>query len=178
MTFSNHLIIAPHMSSLRTWKMSIPKPRNHKEASYFPSGRYRLTTRGIFFSLSSLIAICNGSVSPSRSTRTGAFMLKVVVCQHSWSSPMQSLRRQSSQPPAEAFLKDIPLELNPYSDHGYPKTYPKSLQRERTNLICSALVPNTLALSYFVMYGVVDLSCSGIFFAFNPSTAFFFPCCC
>lgn len=32
--------------------------------------------RGIFFSLSSLMAICNGSVSPSRSTSTGAFMLR------------------------------------------------------------------------------------------------------
>jgi hypothetical protein len=32
--------------------------------------------RGIFFCESSLLAICNGSVSPSRSTRTGAFILE------------------------------------------------------------------------------------------------------
>jgi hypothetical protein len=43
--------------------------------TYHPSGMYRLTIKGIFFSLNSLIAICNGSVSPSRSTSTGAFML-------------------------------------------------------------------------------------------------------
>lgn len=59
---------------------------------------YLLTIRGIFFSLSSLMAICSGSVSPSKSTKTGAFML-----------------------------------------------------------ICSALVPKILALSYFVIYGVVVL---------------------
>lgn len=40
-----------------------------------PSGIYRRTIRGIFFSLSSLIAICSGSVSPSKSTSTGAFIL-------------------------------------------------------------------------------------------------------
>lgn len=42
---------------------------------------YLLTINGIFFSRSSLMAICSGSVSPSRSTRTGAFMLL-------WSQPM------------------------------------------------------------------------------------------
>lgn len=45
-------------------------------ATYNPSGMYRRTISGIFFSRSSLIAICNGSVSPSKSTRTGAFMLQ------------------------------------------------------------------------------------------------------
>jgi len=43
--------------------------------SYHPSGRYLRTIKGIFFWFSSLIAICKGSVSPSKSTRTGAFML-------------------------------------------------------------------------------------------------------
>lgn len=47
--------------------------------TYQPSGRYRLTTSGIFFSRSSLMAIWRGSVSPSRSTRTGAFMLQVDI---------------------------------------------------------------------------------------------------
>ena len=47
-----------------------------RDATYYPSGIYRLTIKGIFFSLSSLIAICNGSVSPSRSTKTGAFILQ------------------------------------------------------------------------------------------------------
>lgn len=35
---------------------------------------YRLTIRGIFFALSSIIAICRGSCWPSRSTKTGAFI--------------------------------------------------------------------------------------------------------
>lgn len=48
---------------------------SHLKTTYHPSGRYLLTIRGIFFWLSSLIAICKGSVSPSRSTSTGAFML-------------------------------------------------------------------------------------------------------
>lgn len=43
---------------------------------YHPSGMYLRTTKGIFFSLSSLMAICKGSVSPSRSTSTGAFLLR------------------------------------------------------------------------------------------------------
>lgn len=34
-------------------------------------------------------------------------------------------------------------------------------------LICSALVPKILALSYFVMYGVVVLSLFGIFLSFD-----------
>lgn len=45
------------------------------DETYYPSGMYRRTIKGTFFSRSSLIAICSGSVSPSRSTRTGAFML-------------------------------------------------------------------------------------------------------
>lgn len=48
--------------------------------SYHPSGRYRRTIRGIFFWLSSLIAICSGSVSPSKSTRMGAFWLFSINC--------------------------------------------------------------------------------------------------
>ena len=32
---------------------------------------------------------------------------------------------------------------------------------QRVNLICSALVPNTLALSYLVIYGVEVLSAKG-----------------
>jgi hypothetical protein len=81
---------------------------NRGVKSYHPSGMYLLTIRGIFFSLSSLMAICSGSVSPSRSTKTGAFML-----------------------------------------------------------ICSALVPKILALSYFVMYGVVVLWSFAIFLSFG-----------
>ena len=47
-----------------------------RRTTYCPSGKYLLTTSGIFFSLSSFIAICNGSVSPSKSTSTGAFILR------------------------------------------------------------------------------------------------------
>lgn len=46
--------------------------------TYHPSGRYRRTTRGIFFSRSSLRAIWRGSVIPSTSMRTGAFPLRNV----------------------------------------------------------------------------------------------------
>lgn len=49
--------------------------REQQKKTYYPSGMYRRTMSGIFFSLSSLMAIWRGSVSPSRSTRTGAFML-------------------------------------------------------------------------------------------------------
>lgn len=44
-----------------------------------------------------------------------------------------------------------------------------------TYLICNALVPNTLARSYLVMYGVVLRFSSGIFFSLSPTTAFLFP---
>jgi len=37
-------------------------------------------------------------------------------------------------------------------------------------LICSALVPNTRALSYFVMYGVVVRLSFAILFSFKPFT--------
>ena len=60
-------------------------PRRHRQHSdvrfsmarttYHPSGRYRLTTSGIFFSLSSLIAMASGSVISPTSTKTGAFIL-------------------------------------------------------------------------------------------------------
>lgn len=53
----------------------VGKMTSEVKGSHYPSGRYRRTIRGIFFSRNSLIAICRGSVSPSRSTRTGAFML-------------------------------------------------------------------------------------------------------
>lgn len=39
-------------------------------------GRYRLITNGIFFAFNSLVAISNGSVSPSNGTKTGAFILR------------------------------------------------------------------------------------------------------
>lgn len=45
------------------------------QSSWLPSGRYRRILIGIFLSLSSFIAIFNGSVSFSMSTITGAFML-------------------------------------------------------------------------------------------------------
>lgn len=57
---------------------STTRRRERRTASvmtYYPSGRYRLTTRGIFFSCNSFSAICSGSVSPPVSTSTGAFML-------------------------------------------------------------------------------------------------------
>lgn len=76
---------------------------------YHPSGRYLRTTKGIFFSFSSLIAICSGSVSPSRSTSTGAFMLEQIL----------------------AFFL--------------------SIEKPHSDLICNALVPSTLARSYFVI---------------------------
>jgi len=87
---------------------------------------YRLTTRGIFFSFSSFIAICKGSVWPSRSTNTGAFILQSKCVRHKCASK--------------------------YDD--YPFSY----------LICSARVPRSRALSYFVMYGVVDRLSLGILF--------------
>lgn len=43
------------------------------------------------------------------------------------------------------------------------------------HLICNALVPNTLARSYFVIYGVVLRFSFEIFLSLNPCTAFFFP---
>ena len=65
--------------------------------TYYPSGMYLRTIRGIFFSLSSLMAICSGSVSPSKSTRTGAFMLGTGVSTL-FTSPCQSVRRRNHPP--------------------------------------------------------------------------------
>ena len=112
---------------------------SHVQSSYHPSGRYRRTTKGIFFSWSSLIAICRGSVAPSMSTRTGAFML-----------PNQTPHQHTTL-------------------HNFPSAIIKPY------LICSALVPNTLAFSYLVIYGVVVLFSLAIFFSLSPTTAFFFP---
>lgn len=66
-------------------------------------------TSGIFFSLNSLSAICSGSVSPSRSTSTGAFILSSLSVIHctsfilpkiAYSHPpyLQSSRPQHSRP--------------------------------------------------------------------------------
>lgn len=79
------------MSSPRTYmRDTIIRPDSGRledqDAAYHPSGRYRLTMRGIFFWFSSLMAICKGSVSPSRSTSTGAFILE--MCQNN--SPRRS----------------------------------------------------------------------------------------
>ncbi len=49
--------------------------KKERRSTHHPSGKYLLTTNGIFLSLSSFSAISKGSVSPSRSTKTGAFML-------------------------------------------------------------------------------------------------------
>lgn len=70
---------APRKSSLRTLILSAMS-MNQSVLSYQPSGRNLRMTSGIFFSLSSLIAICSGSVSPSTSTRTGAFILRQSAC--------------------------------------------------------------------------------------------------
>lgn len=45
------------------------------QSSKLPSGKYRRMTNGILRCDSSLMAISNGSVSPSSGTRMGAFML-------------------------------------------------------------------------------------------------------
>src|SRR5438270_4974542 len=89
------------------------------QSSNEPSGRKRRTMRGIFPSWSSFIAMASGSVSPSRSTRTGAFIL---------TKPKRigELDEEMLRPMSREKLKD-------------------------TYLICSALVPSILALSYFVM---------------------------
>lgn len=45
-------------------------------------------------------------------------------------------------------------------------------KRKRTHLICNALVPKILALSYFVIYGVVTLSLfASAGWAFPPAPA-------
>lgn len=102
----------------------------HLEQTYYPSGRYRLTMSGIFFSRSSLMAICNGSVSPSKSTSTGAFMLFDIL------------------------LALVRLRTTP--------AHSSSPSKDIAYLICKARVPRIRARSYFVMYGVVLRSSSGI----------------
>lgn len=47
-------------------------------------------------------------------------------------------------------------------------------REEGRNLICNALVPRTLALSYLVIYGVVLRLSSGIFLSFSL-VGFFWP---
>lgn len=59
--------------------------------THHPSGIYLLTIKGIFFAANSLIAICKGSVAPSMSTRTGAFILStqsVCMLLHRFSHPL------------------------------------------------------------------------------------------
>lgn len=64
------------------------------KATYYPSGRYLLTIRGIFFWFNSLMAICRGSVSPSKSTSTGAFIL-IAQRQQNPSPPRQKSPEQT-----------------------------------------------------------------------------------
>lgn len=137
--------------------------------TYQPSGRYRRTTSGIFFSRSSLMAIWRGSVSPSRSTRTGAFMLfnKDVSLKGVPLAPRWGMSR------AFAFTcrDSLSAQRGFAREHGF-----QGLRSEECNhLICNALVPSTRARSYFVMYGVVLLFSFGIFLSLKPCTAFFFP---
>lgn len=63
-----------------------------------PSGIYLRTINGIFFSRSSLIAICSGSVSPSKSTRTGAFILLTPSIQYSAKNDSAASARCDNQP--------------------------------------------------------------------------------
>lgn len=143
--------------------------------TYQPSGRYRRTTSGIFFSRSSLMAIWRGSVSPSRSTRTGAFMLFGRNV-----SPKGVLRAARSE---IGHLGGFCFLLSRFSKRtkGFcswtwiPRSPFRRIQSPTTHLICNALVPSTRARSYFVMYGVVLLFSFGIFLSLNPCTAFFFP---
>ena len=111
------------------------------------------------------MAICNGSVSPSRSTNTGAFILD------STGQP-QGSQRISKNPRTIASLHIIP------SSSTSDSTLTPPTSNKQTYLICNALVPNTRARSYFVIYGVVDLFSVGTFLSFNPATAFFLTCCC
>lgn len=68
---------APRRTSPRTYALCqlFNHPNKDISLAHHPSGRYRRTIRGIFFWFNSFMAICRGSVSPSRSTSTGAFML-------------------------------------------------------------------------------------------------------
>jgi len=96
---------------------------SHVQSSYHPSGKYLRTTNGIFFSRSSLIAICSGSVSPSISTSTGAFILSynhtTSAYQHkpspqhpvTYSAPLQKSKKTS---------KGIPNLQRPRPQHPRP----------------------------------------------------------
>lgn len=89
---------------------------------------------GILRCESSLMAIWSASVSPSRGTRIGAFIL---------------------HPPKPKPCQSFPP--------------PPPLKARQTHLICKALVPNILALSYFVKYGVVTLT---LFGCLSPAIVF------
>jgi len=87
------------------------------------------------------MAICSGSVSPSTSTRTGAFMLM------NWSIlPEHKTRLERASPESTARYQSP------------------------TYLICNARVPSTRALSYLVMYGVVLRFSVEIFLSLTPFT--------
>lgn len=85
---------------------------------------------------------------------------------------------------AFAFSCRDSLSARNISAQGHEFKVPVVLQRSppfrrmkipTTHLICNALVPNTLARSYFVIYGVVLLFSFGIFLSLSPCSAFFFP---
>lgn len=125
-------------------------------------------TSGIFIALSSFSAISNGSVSLSKGTRTGAFMLSGGstlpmslddgpsmpdgwVC-HVWMTLVKG--RESILP--HAFARDGNLPLPSPALVWFPHNRNLACRRDKrrrgsTYLICRALVPNTRALSYFVI---------------------------
>jgi len=71
--------IALHTTSPRSYNIISAMLQLGSDSTHKPSGMYRRTIKGIFFSLNSLIAICSGSVSPSKSTSTGAFILETLL---------------------------------------------------------------------------------------------------
>jgi hypothetical protein len=87
------------------------------------------------------MAICSGSVSPSTSTRTGAFMLKDPSALLEHNTRVARAKRNRSPP-----------------------------SQNSTYLICNARVPSTRALSYLVMYGVVLRFSVEIFLSLTPFT--------
>lgn len=96
------------------------------------------------------MAICSGSVSPSRSTSTGAF--KLGKAPELASTDPSSFNMPRKQLPAVVVRRT----------HGAHATY----------LICRALVPSILAFSYFVMYGVVVRWSFGIFLSLCDFVSF------
>ena len=106
------------------------------QSSKLPSGRYLRMISGIFFCASSLIAICKGSVSPSAGTSIGAFMLMVHL----------------------SFV----IGFNGNRQNTVSVGQSSAVENSETHLICSALVPRTLARSYFVKYGVVTRTLFGL----------------